>query len=368
MSKKKGGNNNFLKEILGCDIGKIVLGESVNVVVSSLLGDKYFFWLITTVVLGILLISKCITCIQKKDFAKKMKSCKRIVVYIFVLSFWVVFGISGTYMKAAEFVENMVRSEEKGNGMEEKGIEGEEEEKEEKEEKKKTYTSQPPKTIPPNVNLEIDLSDMENIRDIETEIYNNVFFVGENISSDIECQSVVKERVGNLLKKKKLNQLEKRDNEAMNEIASQASLDEESLLNKQEECRQYRIKNDIDAWYENIPKASQVIDIIQNRCKLEPDYFNAELASMVSNNFLLLALEYIHQKRSGESILYYECMSIVYAQKCLEYKELKNKDINKMVKFIAARYKEIADCGLVEEDVRVRAGRIYRAYCDTFEV
>ena len=89
---------------------------------------------------------------------------------------------------------------------------------------------------------------------------------------------------------------------------------------------------------------------------------------MVSNDFLLLALEYIHQEKSGESILYYECMSIVYAQKCLEYKEVKNEKLNEEIKFIAARYREIADCALVEEDVRVRAGRIYRAYCDAFKV
>ena len=107
--------------------------------------------------------------------------------------------------------------------------------------------------------------------------------------------------------------------------------------------------------------SSNLLDeVIEGRVELFESYPNGTLAWLLANSYQIYAFNYLKQTNEVNSILYLYMKSIYYSQKSLEF-EMDIEGKNKIIKYIQMRYKDIADCEILDNEIRVRAYEIYDA-------
>lgn len=93
---------------------------------------------------------------------------------------------------------------------------------------------------------------------------------------------------------------------------------------------------------------------------------NGTLAWNLANNNQTYALNYLVQTNDKKSILYFYMKSIEYTQKSLVF-QMDDETKYKRIRYICARYKDIAECRKIDETIRVRAYEIYIAIQEALE-
>lgn len=107
--------------------------------------------------------------------------------------------------------------------------------------------------------------------------------------------------------------------------------------------------------------SSNLLDeVIEGRVELFESYPNGTLAWLLANSYQIYAFNYLKRTNEANSILYLYMKSIYYSQKSLEF-EMDIEGKNKIIKYIQMRYKDIADCEILDNEIRVRAYEIYDA-------
>lgn len=107
--------------------------------------------------------------------------------------------------------------------------------------------------------------------------------------------------------------------------------------------------------------SSDLLDeIIDGREDLMDSYPNGTLAWLLANHNQTYALNYLNQTNSKKSILYFYMKSISCAQRSLEF-EMDSKNKKERIEYIQFRYKDIAECEILDNEVRIRAYEILMA-------
>lgn len=101
-------------------------------------------------------------------------------------------------------------------------------------------------------------------------------------------------------------------------------------------------------------------ELIEGRKELYELYPNGTLARLLANHYQAYALNYLEQTNDGKSILYFYLKSIQYTQKSLEF-SMNNKTKLGRIRYLQARYKDIADCEYIDANICLRASKIYMA-------
>lgn len=111
----------------------------------------------------------------------------------------------------------------------------------------------------------------------------------------------------------------------------------------------------------NIAASSDILDsIIEGREKLFSQYPNGTLAWLLANSYQMYGYNYLKQTNEANSILYLYMQSIYYTKMSLIFDmEIEDKEIR--FKYIQNRYKDIADCNILDNEIRFRAKEIYLA-------
>lgn len=107
--------------------------------------------------------------------------------------------------------------------------------------------------------------------------------------------------------------------------------------------------------------SSNLLDeVIEGREELMEAYPNGTLAWLLSNHYQTYALNYLNQTNDARSTLYFYMKAIYNAQKSLEF-EMDGKSKKERIEYIQFRYKDIAECELFDDEVRLRAYEILMA-------
>lgn len=107
-------------------------------------------------------------------------------------------------------------------------------------------------------------------------------------------------------------------------------------------------------------------ELITGRTELLKLYPNGTLAWNLANNHQTYALNYSDQTSDGKSILYFYMKSIEYTQKSLEF-EMDKETKYERIRYLRARYKDIAECESIKEKPRLKAYKIYIAIQNALE-
>lgn len=108
-------------------------------------------------------------------------------------------------------------------------------------------------------------------------------------------------------------------------------------------------------------RSSNLLDeLIDGREELMDSYPNEVLAWLLANHKQTYALNYLHQTKSEKSILYFYMGSIQDTKKSLEF-EMNMETKLERIKYLQARYKDIADCEIIDGEYQLQALRIYVA-------
>ncbi len=101
-------------------------------------------------------------------------------------------------------------------------------------------------------------------------------------------------------------------------------------------------------------------EIISGRQELFKTHPNGSLAWLIANQMQTYALNYLKQTKNGDCVLYFYLESIKNTQDSLEFKmDIKSK--HKRIKYLQSRYKDIAECEIINEDIQLKASKIYIA-------
>lgn len=113
--------------------------------------------------------------------------------------------------------------------------------------------------------------------------------------------------------------------------------------------------------------SSNLLDeLIEGRGELFKLSPNGTLAWNLANNNQTYALNYLVQTNDKKSILYFYMKSIEYTQKSLEF-EMDNGTKYERIRYLRARYKDIAECESIKEKTRLKAYKIYIAIQNALE-
>ena len=100
-------------------------------------------------------------------------------------------------------------------------------------------------------------------------------------------------------------------------------------------------------------------DEIVNRKKGRMELFPSKMVAwLLDNLYQRYALNYLKQTKEANIVLYCYMRSIHYAEKCLEFDDDADTFSDKKemkIKYIQMRYKDIADCDIWDNKVRLRA-------------
>ena len=125
-------------------------------------------------------------------------------------------------------------------------------------------------------------------------------------------------------------------------------------------------------YYSNIEKSftnengrllsSDLLDeVISGRKELYESHPNGALAWFLANHMQTYALNYLYLTKDNEkSVLYFYLESIEYTQESLEF-DMDDKSKHKRIKYLQSRYKDIAECEIINEDIQLKASKIYIA-------
>ena len=104
--------------------------------------------------------------------------------------------------------------------------------------------------------------------------------------------------------------------------------------------------------------SSNLLDeIITGREDLMNLYPNGTLSWLLANHNQTYALNYLYQTNNKRSTLYFYMKSISCAQKSLEF-EMNNRIKKERIEYIKFRYKDIAECIILDDKIRIRAYEI----------
>lgn len=117
-----------------------------------------------------------------------------------------------------------------------------------------------------------------------------------------------------------------------------------------------KIINNFDQGTINCDNENAIINRRKGRMELCP---NGAAAWFLANYYQRYALNCLKQTDEANIILYYYMKSIHYAEKCLEF-DVDTEDKEMRIKYIQMRYKDIVDCNILDNKIRLRA---YEAYC-----
>ena len=114
----------------------------------------------------------------------------------------------------------------------------------------------------------------------------------------------------------------------------------------------------------NVRLSSNLLDeVISGRKELLATYPNGTLAWLLANHMQTYALNYDNQTSAKRSILYFYMKSIEYTQMSLEF-EIKREIKYNRIRYLHARYKDIAESEKIDEGIRLHAYEIYIAIED----
>ncbi len=116
----------------------------------------------------------------------------------------------------------------------------------------------------------------------------------------------------------------------------------------------------------NYHLSSELLDeIIDAREELFKIYPNATMSWLLANNYQIYAYNYLTQTTEANSILYFYMQSIYYAKMSLEF-DIDAEDKEMRIKYIYMRYKDIASCNILDDEIRFRAFEISQAIDNVF--
>lgn len=123
---------------------------------------------------------------------------------------------------------------------------------------------------------------------------------------------------------------------------------------------EYYVEKEKDLYNNSLEYVSSDLldEIIDGREELMKMYPNGTLAWILANHKQKYALSYEEQTDNEKSILYFYMASIRDTQKSLEF-AMDSKAKMKRIKYLQARYKDIAECSHINESICLRASIIY---------
>ena len=138
-----------------------------------------------------------------------------------------------------------------------------------------------------------------------------------------------------------------------------ASMKEELFRDSIKNVKHYAAEGNSIKWRETLMHSSELEDIIEMRLALwNSNRRNSDIAFLLANNYQEYALEYQHQERSADTVLYYYVESIIWSERALSYEQA---DKGKIFKYIKGRYKDIADYAYAPDSIRKVALAIYNS-------
>lgn len=108
--------------------------------------------------------------------------------------------------------------------------------------------------------------------------------------------------------------------------------------------------------------SSDLLDeVISGRKELYEYHPNGLLAWFLANNMHTYALNYLYLTNDNKkSVLYFYLESIKYTQESLEF-DIDIESKYKRIKYLQSRYKDIADCEIINENIQHKASKVYMA-------
>lgn len=110
----------------------------------------------------------------------------------------------------------------------------------------------------------------------------------------------------------------------------------------------------------NLLSSDLLDEVIEGREELYALSPNNKLVWLLANHYQTYALNYWDQSNDWESVLYLYMKSINEVWESLEF-EMDETEKYERLKYIQARYKDIAECKILDEAVRLKASEIYLA-------
>lgn len=168
------------------------------------------------------------------------------------------------------------------------------------------------------------------------DLYNTIFYVNEDNSDEIMKSKI-----------------------AMWMNGSAVNTPLENAINSQSKSAGYYSEIESEFTNEGGRRLSSDLldEVINGREALMQSYPNGTLAWLLANHYQTYALNYLNQTNDQRSILYFYMKAIYNAQKSLEFEmDIKNK--KSRIEYIQFRYKDIAECELLDNDVRLKAYKI----------
>ncbi|KAI4445141.1 hypothetical protein C823_007648 [Eubacterium plexicaudatum ASF492] len=108
-------------------------------------------------------------------------------------------------------------------------------------------------------------------------------------------------------------------------------------------------------------------EIISGRKELFKSHPNGSLAWLLANQMQTYALNYLKQTNNGDSVVYFYLESIKNTQDSLEF-DMDIKIKHKRIKYLQSRYKDIAECEIINEDIQLKASKVYIAIQNALNV
>ena len=118
------------------------------------------------------------------------------------------------------------------------------------------------------------------------------------------------------------------------------------------------IENTFSNENEKILSSNLLDEVIDGREELMDSNPNGTLAWILANHNQTYALNYLHQTESARSVLFLYMKSIFNTQKSLEF-EMSSEAKNERINYMKGRYKDISECTLLDDSIRLRALEIF---------
>lgn len=172
-------------------------------------------------------------------------------------------------------------------------------------------------------------------------------------NEQLNLESAIKERFDGLFN---LEYIEKNVNTARDSKKRSSK----EINDKEKELKKLSISNQGEGnyklWENRLPDFSELEDLIVGRKELLGQCDSGDLNWLISNSYQRYALEYINRyDGNAERIFYGYTNCILYAEQALTYNKYTSKSQKLILKYIKARYKDIADCTRIDSiDVTIR--------------